>query len=359
MHRTRTIPAALALCFIASGAPVHAGVVALGLDLRADSRITQVDASGTHTAALSQAQAYGCPFFVLCLPTTGVPGAVLSSVVPSQSQQAHAAQDPYGAFGQWQDVTLSNYGSGVQSVESRTSTRYSVAVGIVDVATALQVDFRWLGSRVAAGSYYGAGSIDASSSVQVLVSRNGGPQQLVWGFDDRTMRVPGQAGLFAESHAGTDTLGAGLPAVSFETEWREMMVWGDIERGMHLGVFDFGLLQPGETFELTYLARTDLLMQDVPYASRGQLMLHDPFGLRQGQALLSVRGLDLRIEGGGIGGPAGVPEPASLGLVLAGISGLLGRRRRHAARGRAGSGGPAAGSQASTARASVITRSSA
>lgn len=298
--------------------PALAEAVLLGMDLSASAQVVQVDGAGTRSTSVVQSNAAVCTPFGCLL---GGPPALLAGATPAQTQQAHAAQDIWGAFGQRQNVSLENYGAGVQRVEGHTASRYTIEMHVSNTPTPVFVDFRWLGSRVAAGSHYGSGQVDASSSVAVMVSRNGGAAQQVWGFEDRTRST---GGLFTDQHSDVDLLGAGLPARRFETEWREFMVWGDIERDFHVGTFDFGVLQPGETLSLTYEARTDLVMHDVPYSSRGELELLDPFRLGQGPAIFSVRGLDLPFATG----PQGVPEPGGLALAFAGLAALVQRSRR-------------------------------
>ena len=102
------------------------------------------------------------------------------------------------------------------------------------------------------------------------------------------------------------------------------MIWGDIERGAHFGTFDFGVLNPGEVFELSYVARTDLVTSNVTFAGRGELWLDDPFGLRQ--RAFTFR--DLAYSGAGdVNDPTtGVPEPATRALVL--VAGAWQVRRR-------------------------------
>lgn len=324
-------------------APARADLVTQWLEYGAMAQVVQVDRSGTHATTDQTTRLSRCLFNICATSGTGYPLA-LAGAEPNATQQAHAAQDGWGAFGQRQAVALTNYESGVQQVHSHTATDFSVTVGSDRVNMPVQVDFRWLGSRVAAGTLYGEGFLDASSSVQVLVSRNGGLEQLVWGFDDATHKAPGSAGgMFSDQHSEVDTLGVGLPARSFEAEWRDFMVWGDIERGAHFGTMDFGVLQPGESFTLTYRVRTDLSMSGVRYASRGELLLDDPFHLDR--PAFSFRGLDYTFDDAPVDPPAGVPEPGSLPLLLAAGGAAVAWRRRGAQ--------VAAASQASTSRGSV------
>ena len=334
--------------------PAKADLVTRYLVYGARAQVVQVDSTGTHSTADATTRTSECLFNVCTTSGTGYPLA-LAAAEPMPSQQAHAAQDGWGAFGQRQAVALTNYETGVQQVHGHTSTLFSVTVGSDRPNTPVQVDFRWLGSRVAAGTLYGEGFVDASSSVQVLVSRNGGLEQLVWGFDDATRKVPGSAGgMFTDRHSEVDTLGVGLPDRSFEAEWREFMVWGDIERGAHFGTMDFGVLQPGETFTLSYRVLTNLSMSDVRYASRGELLLDDPFSV--GQPAFSFRGLDYTFDDAPVDPPDGVPEPGSLPLLLAaGTAAVVWRRRRpQAATASTAAGTGSVASQASMSRGSVM-----
>ena len=318
----------LALC--AGVGSAHAGLVVRGLEFEAFAQVVQVDSTGTHGAQDHHVRQATCFFNVCATTNNGTPG-ILASAEPLTTQRAHAFQDGWGAFGQRQTVGLTNYQSGVQQVQGQTYTRFSQQVGSDAVNSLLQLDFRWLGSRVAAGTYYGEGLIDASSQVQVMVSRNGGPEEMIWGFIDRTRKVPGSpGGMFSDQHLDVDVQGVGLPSRQFETAWREFMVWGDIHRGAAFGTFDFGTLSPGETFTLTYVARTDLVMDGVTYASRGELLLDDPVQLRQ--SAFTFRGLDYTFAGDVNDPTTGVPEPSSLALLLAAGALPWWRRRDQAAR---------------------------
>lgn len=307
-------PILAAASLLAAALPAQAGLFVSDLYFEALAQVVQTDSTGTHETLDHPTRHALCLFHFCATTPNGSPG-ILASAEPTATQRAYAAQDAWGAFGQRQGVAVSNYGSGVQEVQGHTYTLFTQQVGTDTANTRLLLDFRWLGSRVAAGTYYGEGLLDASSSVHVSVSRNGGPDEQVWGFQDRTRKVPG-GGMFSDQHLDWDVQGVGTPTRQFETEWREFMVWGDIERGAHFGTFDFGVLNPGETFQLTYVARTDLVMSNVTYAGRGELLLDDPFGLQQPG--LRFRDLDYVFADDGIDPPpAGVPEPGSLALLMA------------------------------------------
>jgi hypothetical protein len=352
-HFGKSTLAAVAL--LAATLPAQAGLYVSDLYFEAMAQVVQTDSAGIHATTDHQARQALCLFNVCATTSNGSPG-ILASAEPTATQRAYAAQDAWGAFSQRQGVAVSNYGSGVQEVQGQTYTLFRQQVGTDTANSRLLLDFRWLGSRVAAGTYYGEGLLDASSSVYVTVSRNGGPDESIWGFIDRTRKVPGSpGGLFSDQHLEWDMQGVGTPARQFETEWREFMVWGDIERGAFFGTFDFGLLNPGESFELTYVARTDLVMSNVTYAGRGELLLDDPFALQQPG--MRFRGLDYVFADDGTNPPpAGVPEPASLALVLAAGAWQLRRRRAQAASDN-GAGAAVSASQAVTSRGSVNTRS--
>jgi hypothetical protein len=307
----------LVCTLLGSGAGAEA--VLSKLDVAARASVTQVDVAGTHTQQQDLAQAAPC-IATGCFWPSSLPNGLLASAERSSTQQAHAAQDAYGAFGQRQDIELVNYNSGVQRVEGRSFTEYRMSGLANSTLSPLVVDFRWIESQVSAGSYYGLGDLDAWSSVQVLLSINGGPETLFWGFDDRVRKAAGSGGLFTDIHAEVDLLGAGLPQRHFETGWRDMMVWGDVQRDTWFGTLDFGILDLGDTFTLTYRAEAGVNMADVPYAARANLLLNDPIDLRGGGALFSVRGMEVTLIPQGTVDPAPLPEPASLALVLTALA---------------------------------------
>lgn len=326
----RRVAAATSTAVLASllAAPADAALVVHSLDILAEAMVEQTDANGTRRTQDVQGVSMTC-FANLC---TGLPGRVevLASAEPLPAQRVHAAQDVWGAFGHRQDVELRNYGSGVERVGSASRSAYQIVVGADGWNTPLMLDFRWIASQVAAGSYYGSGTLDAWSRVEIAVSRNGGPEQVVWGFDDRIHKdVASNDGLFSATQADTDVFGIGLPAYTFETSWHEFMTWGDAQRGAFFGTLDFGLLQPGESFTLSYRAEAASVMSDVRYLARSELLLNDPFALRDGERLFALRGLDLRFDDAGPGEepPGQVPEPGSLALALLGGV-MLWRRRR-------------------------------
>lgn len=317
---------------------VQAGLVPYGVDAYAEARVVQVDSTGTHTTQDRQLQGMGClgsPFG--CTLLGGSDPLALASAVPNGTQHVHAAQDIFGAFGQRQTLGLSNYGAGVVSVGGGSLTEYIIEVGADAFNTPLMVDFRWVEGRVAAGTYYGYGLLEAWSRVQILVSRNGGPEQLVWGFEDSIHKDPAASNnLFTDQRQDTDAMGIGTPTRSFESAWRDFMVWGEVQRDAFFGTLDFGVLQPGESFSLKYRAEAGATMSGVPYAARAELLLNDPLTLGAGGPLIGIRGLDLRallLPAD----PTAVPEPGGQALTMLALLGLIGRpqcgvRRRGGAR---------------------------
>lgn len=245
------------------------------------------------------------------------------------SGNVSAYQDIGGWFEQQQSLQLVNYNAGLRQVSGIATTEHEVTISTNQPNTRLLLDVFWVGGLISAGSYYGLGDLLLTMGVTILTSRGGFNPEPVWSFVDEIARGPGSgAPLFTSTRSELDLLGAGLPTRHFETEWREMMIWGDLERESFVTTLDFGLLQPGERFTVRYEAWSTVLMADVPYASRALVDLKDPFGLQAGGSRIALRGLPLA-DGGDP--PTAVPEPASLGLVLAAL-GLASLRRRAAMR---------------------------
>ncbi len=237
-----------------------------------------------------------------------------------------AEQDHGGYYEHNHNLTLTNYDGNTYHVSGFAHTSHRITVTTVVPDTPLVLDLMWLGGMISAGSYYGSGEQRASMSVQLQAQRNGNALQPVWGFTDEIVHdSQSGAALFNSSSTVVDVLRAGLPRRSFEAEWRDMMVWGEVQRAPLFATLDFGLLQPGETFGLRYDVTTATLLDSVPYAARGLIDLKDPFGLRQGVSGFVLRGLALTDDGGP---PATVPEPGTLGLAMLVLGAAL--RRRHA-----------------------------
>ena len=319
--------AAVAMAALAAGPGTAQAAVTLMLgSLHATAQVFQVDPEG---ASQGVPGGFSHPN---CSPTGGFCDLGWSGAVRRQSTStlragsARAFQDSGGWFEQEQSLELRNFGAGLRQVSGITTTDHEVSVATDRPDTPLLLDVFWVGGTMSAGTYYGLGDLLLTMGVTISASRDGFNPEPVWSFVDEIASAPGSTSpLFTSARTELDRLGAGLPTRRFETAWREMMVWGDLERESFVTTLDFGLLQPGERFNLRYEASTTVLMSDVPYASRAFVELKDPFGLRPGGASIALRGLDLAGAGDP---PAAVPAPASLGLVLAALG--LGAWRRRA-----------------------------
>lgn len=308
------------------GAQAQAAVQLLNGGLHAFAELNQRDRDGLTTGVPGGFGVVNCAPLQPCDPNWSL---LLRSRAESRLTGVGvvaAEQDHGGYFEHQHDLTLVNYSGDVYHLSGLAVTSHRVTVTTVVPDTPLVLDLMWLGGMISAGSYYGVGNLLASMSVQLQAQRNGNGLQPVWGFTDEIVHdAQTGAALFNASSTEVDVLGAGLPGRSFEAEWRDMMVWGEVQRAPLLTTLDFGLLQPGETFALQYDVSSALLLDSVPYAARGLIDLRDPFGLQQGVSGFVLRGLALADAGGPA---AAVPEPGTLGLAMLMLGAAVRRRHR-------------------------------
>lgn len=203
-------------------------------------------------------------------------------------------------------------------------TQFSVTVSTNTADTPLVLDFLFLGSQLQAGAHYGAGRLAAGTTLLISAAIGTAPFPVVapvWGFEDRLLLDTRDA-FDPPSVVTHDTLGIGLPTAHANTGWTNFDSWAVHDRDAMVGTLDFGLLQPGQFFSLTYFSAAQIEV-DTTYLAHARAEVIDPFSLRNDPPLqLRLVGLDLPT-------PVGVvPEPGSVALWLAGLALLMGGARR-------------------------------
>ena len=240
---------------------------------------------------------------------------------------AAARQTPDGFF---QSVVTHQRGwddtSGLRLATA--GTQFTVTVSTNEADTPLVLDFLFLGSQLQAGAHYGAGRMEASTTLLISAAVSASPFPVVapvWGFEDR-LRLDTRDAFDPPAVVVHDTQGIGLPQVRASAGWTNFDSWAVHDRDPMVGTLDFGLLQPGQFFTLSYFSAVQLDV-DATYLAHARAEVVDPFSLRDDPPLqLQLRGLALPA-------PVGVvPEPATAAQALAGglLLALQAWRRRRA-----------------------------
>lgn len=195
-------------------------------------------------------------------------------------------------------------------------TQFSVTVTTNEADTPLVLDFLFLGSQLQAGAHYGAGRLAAGTTLLISAAVSTAPFPVVapvWGFEDRLL-LDTRDTFDPPSVVGHDTLGIGLPTVRASAGWTNFDSWAVHDRDPMFGTLDFGLLQPGQFFTLTYFSAA-MIEADTSYIAHARAEVIDPFSLRDDPPLqLQLRGLTLP-------SPVGVvPEPATAWYWLTGLA---------------------------------------
>lgn len=203
-------------------------------------------------------------------------------------------------------------------------TQFSVTVTTNEADTPLVLDFLFLGSQLQAGAHYGAGRLEASTALLISAAISPAPFPVVapvWGFEDRLL-LDSRDSFDPPSVVVHDTLGIGLPTVRASAGWTNFDSWAVHDRDAMIGTLDFGLLQPGQFFTLTYFSSA-VIEANTTYIGHARAEVIDPFSLRDDPPLqLQLRGLALP-------GPVGVvPEPAAAWYWLTGLAVGLALRAR-------------------------------
>ena len=260
----------------------------------------------------------------------GQPPGPMTAVAASRTatMAAAARQTPDGFF--QSTVTHQrgwNDSSGLRMATA--GTQFTVTVTTNEADTPLVLDFLFLGSQLQAGAHYGAGRLEASAMLLISAAISTGPTTVVapvWGFSDQLL-LDRRDSFDPPSVVVHDTLGIGLPSVRASAGWTNFESWAVHDRDPMVGTLDFGLLQPGQFFTLTYSSSVSI-QAETTYIGHARAEVIDPFSLRDDPPLqLQLRGLVLP-------GPVGVvPEPAAAAQLLAGglLLALRARRRRRGA----------------------------
>jgi hypothetical protein len=299
--------------------PALAGLVVQSLEVFVDARANL--GSTSQSSGSIDDQGYALPFSLAA--TAELPGV-----------QALALQDKGGFF---RDRAAASFSWGAPgSIDASSSTGYMLTVRTDTPDTPLILDFHYYGTRLDANSYYAGGTVEATAWASISAGRVNGPSTFpfplqlpeVWAVDDTIRLAPGTQSLFTQISHTVDTFGAGTPDAIFRNGWDGFRSIGALERGAFDGHIDFGVLQPGEWFVLSYLGFSAVEGRNVPYTGAAQAAISDPFGLSSGRSALRLAGLELPRAPGD---ENAVSEPATLALFSAGlavVTVLSARRRR-------------------------------
>ena len=253
----------------------------------------------------------------------GQPPGPMTAVAADRTATLAAAarQTPDGFF---QSVVTHQRGwedsSGLRLATA--GTQFSVTVTTNQPDTPLVLDFLFLGSQLQAGAHYGAGRLAASATLLISAAISAAPFPVVtpvWGFEDRLLLDTRDA-FDPASVVEHDTQRIGLPTAHASAGWTNFESWAVHDRDPMIGTLDFGLLQPGQFFALTYFSAVQI-EAETTYLGHAHAEVIDPFSLRDDPPL------QLQLSGLVLPTPVGVvPEPASIWLMLAG-AGLLAAAR--------------------------------
>ena len=96
------------------------------------------------------------------------------------------------------------------------------------------------------------------------------------------MLLDARGNFVPQSTSTIDRNGIGLPSTHADHGWRDMVVFGQLNRDAFAATLDFGLLQPGEYFALHYSTEVRIV-SDNPYASPARAeVIENDVCLRQG-----------------------------------------------------------------------------
>ncbi len=259
----------------------------------------------------------------------GVPWALTAQVDATQGPSAleqtvvGSAAATQTKTGWFKSQTVATHGWTSAVTEMASGTRFYMLLETTTPDTPMVLHFNFMGSRARAEAYYGARDVDLDVDAFIATSRNPSsgyiPDEVdaVWGFRDE-VRANNSPYTFSSSFL--DLQGIGIPTKSTVDKWVEFKRIGEITRGAFSGTLDFGLLQPGEQFAITYSSYTHLLI-DSAYATSAVVEVVDPFSLEETLPQFTMDGLTLPT--------APVPEPSTYAMLAGGLLVLVARRHRH------------------------------
>ncbi len=258
---------------LVSTSPAHAGLIVESLRIEA---VTFHDG----TSLSSQASRWETPSLD--------PAHVVSASVRDSTLAAAARQSPDGFF-----TAAAAYEAGYDELKvasrAEADTKFRLVVGTDTPDTPLHLRFVNFGSSAFGSVDYGTGNLSAQAGVLISAKKSRlGDGDPVWGYSDtvlldsaRTVTPPDRSDFFYDGHLPIfDVYGIGLPVVRSSFGYAPMgfRSEGRIDRDVFSGEFDFGLLQPGEFFTVTYTAEVRI-KAEIAYAGRASASITDPFSL--------------------------------------------------------------------------------
>lgn len=276
------------------------------------------------------AEVHGLPFN-LQESSGDVPPYDVTAVAETPDYRAFSMQTKNGFFHNYASINgaVPDSGSGLAYAESM----FHLVVGADAPDTPLLLNFNFLGAQAVGTAYYGYGRMDITVAQTISYSFNGGPLTNIWGFQDTVaLNAPSTSDWTRTRDFSFDGQGIGLPG---ETLNYLFYPPGSFTTSMSLellpffGTLNFGVLQPGQTFELNYNSNA-IAEGTLSYPGQGAnavARLIDPFSLGGGDPppQLEMQGLTLPSLQ-----PAVVPESGSYLLFVAGLLPLwriISRRR--------------------------------
>jgi hypothetical protein len=209
--------------------------------------------------------------------------------------------------------------------QASAASAMDLTVSALSPDAPLDMTLHVFGGQLRGTYYYGLGGVTIRVHLTLATKDALGHDDVPWEWVSELdmFDYSGPKAQVASNSLIHDIYGIGEPLTHFEMRGQDFASTAKVTIDDFVAHLDFGRLQPGENFQISYSARVDIQgTWEYPGPRAGaEADLVDPLSLggRAARAPIEIAGLAF---------PSAVPEPGVAALWLAGLGWVLARRRR-------------------------------